>query len=335
MSAAFDLRRFRHGETDSAAFDVLAGPVPEPVPAGTDCLVAERAGAPVGRCSLQAAQSLHGTEGPTGMIGHFEARDLEAAVAVLEAAVADLGERGLRHVLGPINGSTWARYRLALPREAEEQGFDPPVFAGEPTNPDAYPAYFTAAGAAIAARYESRIDATPGEPADDADALAARARDAGFRVRPLELARFEAELTTLYELSLASFAGNLFYSPIGWLAFREQYERLRGLLDPELVLIAEAGDGAPVAFQFAYVDPMCTATGRPPRAIVKTVATLPAARGMGMAGHMLDLLRERAAARGATSVIHALMHVANFSMKMSSRHRTRVFRRYALYEWRQ
>jgi hypothetical protein len=27
------------------------------------------------------------------------------------------------------------------------------------------------------------------------------------------------------------------------------------------------------------------------------------------------------------------MHVANFSMKMSARHETRVFRRYALYEW--
>jgi len=48
---------------------------------------------------------------------------------------------------------------------------------------------------------------------------------------------------------------------------------------------------------------------------------------------MLDLIRRRALASGCGSVIHALMHVKNLSMRMSARHRTRVFRRYALYQW--
>jgi GNAT superfamily N-acetyltransferase len=67
--------------------------------------------------------------------------------------------------------------------------------------------------------------------------------------------------------------------------------------------------------------------------VVKTVATAPGARGLGLGGHMLDLIRQRARALGGRGVIHALMHVDNFSMRMSARHRTRVFRRYALYQW--
>jgi len=326
------VRQFGYGGAGTAAFDALSGPVVEPVPPGEMCLVVELADTPVARCSMMRAIGMHGTVGITGMIGHFEARDPVAATMMLGIARGMLNAHEAPRVLGPMNGTTWARYRLALPREADEQGFEPPVFAGEPTNPDEYPSYFTEAGAEIAARYESRIDEDPNAPAADAAAVAARVRDAGFRVRPLDVTQFEAELATLYELSLASFADNLFYLPIDWPTFRDQYERLSGLLDPELVLIAEY-EGTPVAFQFAYMDPLCTRANAPPRAIVKTVATAPEARGVGLASHMLDLLRERAAARGATSVIHALMHVANFSMKMSSRHKTRLFRRYALYEW--
>jgi ribosomal protein S18 acetylase RimI-like enzyme len=252
---------------------------------------------------------------------------------VLAGARSALFAHGARRVLGPMNGSTWRRYRLALPREPGEPAFEPPVFAGEPVNPEAYPAWFVDAGATVVARYESRIDEAPTVRAADADALAARVREAGIRIRALDPRAFDPELAVLFELSLEAFAANPYYTPVAWEEFRAQYEAVRAMLDPELVLLAESRSGTPIAFQFAYLDPIATAAGRP-RAIVKTVATSPAARGMGLAGHMLDLLRERAAERGATAVIHALMHVANFSMKMSARHETRVFRRYALFEWR-
>ncbi len=333
MSGSLDLRTFVYGADGTAAFDALAGASREPVAPGTECRAAFREGEAVARCSSMLADGLHGADGPTGLIGHFEARDEAAALALLGDARGALFARGARRVLGPMNGSTWKRYRFALPPEPGDGVFDPPVFAGEPTNPETYPAWFVAAGAMEVARYESRIDETPGTPAADAAALASRVREAGIQVRAMEAEAFDAELALLYELSLDSFAGNLYYTPIAFEEFREQYAALRQVLDPELVLVAEGRTGTPIAFQFAYLDPIGAAAGRP-RAIVKTVATAPAARGMGLAGHMLDLLRERAAARGATAVIHALMHVANFSMRMSSRHATRVFRRYALYEWR-
>jgi GNAT superfamily N-acetyltransferase len=231
-----------------------------------------------------------------------------------------------------MNGNSWGRYRLALPGE---EGAEPAAtpFVGEPHNPPAYASWFEEAGFVVAARYESREDSAPHLVAPDARQLAERVARAGIRIRTLGPANFSAELRVLFELSLAAFADNLYYTPIGWEGFRTQLTKLQPIVRPELVLIAENAAERPVAFQFAYLDPLGAAAGTP-RAIVKTVATLPEARGLGLAGHMLDLLRERASRLGARSVIHALMHVANFSMRMSSRHASRVFRRYALYEWR-
>lgn len=314
-----------------AAHTLYDGLPPEPLPAEAEALLLWRGDQPLACASIAVADTLHGVEGASGVLGHFEAVDLPSAVGLLSEACARLARRGVRRVLGPMNGSTWGRYRLALPDEPGEPGAVP--FLGEPVNPPDYPAWFEAAGFTVAARYESRIDEAPHEPAAQALELAERVARAGIRIRALDPTRFLEESRLLHELSLASFADNLYYTPIEWPTFRAQYEKLQPLIQPELVLIAERATGEPLAFQFAYLDPIARRLGFATRAVVKTVATRPSARGLGLAGHMLDLLRGRAVALGATSIVHALMHVNNFSMKMSSRHRSRVLRRYALYEW--
>ena len=302
----------------------------EPAPAGASCLVAWRGDHPRARVALLTRSDLHGAPGPTGMLGCYEALDAEAGVAVLAAGRRALAERGVARVLGPMHGSTWARYRLALRPAAATATEDPPPFLAEPWNPARYPDDFAAAGFEAVAHYESRIDEYL-DDAGDAPSLAARVNAAGVRVRALDLERFDAELDALFALSLEAFADNLYYTPIERAPFRAQYEKTRPLVDPQLVLIAEDSGGRPVAFQFAFRDPWSPADA--PRVVVKTVATAPGARGLGLGGHMLDLIRQRARAVGCRGVIHALMHVDNFSMRMSARHRTRVFRRYALYQW--
>ena len=303
----------------------------EPVPSGTRCLIAWRGESPVARCTTSVAPDLRDAPGSSGLIGHYEALDAEAGVAVLNAACRTLADRQVARVLGPMNGSTWARYRLVLPAEPGEPPAAPP-FLAEPWNPPRYVQDFADAGFEVEARYESRVDEGLERDAEDAAALAATVAASGIQVRPLDLSRFDRELETLFEISVAAFAGNLYYTPIGVEAFRAQYQKARAAIDPELVLIAEDGSGVAVAFQFAFVDPLSPA-GAPPRAVVKTVATAPAARGQGLAGHLLDRIRARAREAGCGCVIHALMHVRNFSMRMSARHHSRVFRRYALFRW--
>jgi len=330
------LESFAPGDPRRAAFDGVRGlpdAAPEAVHAGATCMLAMRGDLPLARCTTSVASDLHGAPGRSGLIGHYEALDRSAGVALLERARTDLAAAGVARVLGPMNGSTWARYRLALPAEPGDAEFDPPCFLAEPRNPFEYPEHFEAAGLAVAARYESRLDDRPGDESPDARALAERVAAAGFRVRPLDPRHFDAELDALFDLSLEAFADNLYYTPLAREAFRAMYEPFRGRLDPDFVLLAHDAHGTLAAYQFAFPDPLSVRGGRPTRIVVKTVATARAARGQGLANHMLDRLRALAHARGYAAVIHALMHVTNFSMKMSGRHQSRVFRRYALYQW--
>src|SRR5437660_524545 len=94
-----------------AAFDDSRGEISS----GASCLAAWHGDEPTAQCSLQVVEGLHGAPGRSGLIGHYEAVDAEAGTALLRHACQLLAAQGADRVLGPMNGSTWARYRLALP----------------------------------------------------------------------------------------------------------------------------------------------------------------------------------------------------------------------------
>ena len=48
--------------------------------------------------------------GACGLVGHYEAEDAAAGVALLREAQQLLVRAGVSRVVGPVNGSTWARY---------------------------------------------------------------------------------------------------------------------------------------------------------------------------------------------------------------------------------
>ena len=314
--------------SEDAAVSGFAG---EPVPPGVECLLARVDGTAVARLGLLVARDLHGAPGASGLVGWYEASDADAGAALLRHAREVLAERGVARVLGPMNGSTWARYRLALPPEPGEPV--PRPFLGEPVNPPEYAEHFTAAGFSVAAEYESRVVPRPeGEVADGA-ATAARLAERGVEVRALDPACFEEQLRAIFHLSLDAFSANPYYTPIEFEPFRAGYERMRPLLDPELVRLAYGEDGTLLGYVFAYPDPLDRGEGRAPRVVLKTLATAPEARGLGLGGHLTAEVARLAFAGGAPAVIHALMHVDNTSTKISGKHAAALFRRYALYGW--
>jgi GNAT superfamily N-acetyltransferase len=302
----------------------------EPVPPSARCLVAYH-GMPAARLSMELVRDLQGAPGVTGVIGHYESTHGGAAALMLRRAIIDLRQRGAERILGPMNGSTWGRYRFVLPPELGEGDPEPP-FLSEPTNPPEYLLDFREAGFRVAARYESAIIDDLSAPDPRRDELAERVRARGAVIRPLDLDRFDDELRALYELSVGAFAENLYYSPIAFEEFRARYLPLRPLLDPELVRMAEDADGRLLGFVFAFPDLLTMQAGRPTRAVLKTLATAPAARGLGLGAFLTDEVRRLAHEKGYASVIHALMQADNASIRIS-RHTARVFRRYALYEW--
>lgn len=319
---------------DADRFSALdpSGPQAMPQPSPTDAprLVAERAGVVVGRAALHVAQDLVGAPGTTGMIGYFEATDEAAGVAVLRAAAQRLVDEGASRVIGPMNGSTWARYRLALPPEPGEAA--QPPFLSEPTNPFWYPACFEAAGFEPIEHYLSRVAPDLDSLSEAAAGARERADERGIRIEPLDPAAFDAALEELYALSLEAFGDNPWYSPLPRDEFRRMYEPIRPLVGYGLVLLARRDAGPAAGFLFGFPD-LLDPSGTPTRVIIKTLAVAADARGIGLGTLLMHECHRRAAAVGYKAAIHALMHVDNPSHRIS-RHGGDVLRRYALYGWK-
>lgn len=254
------------------------------------------------------APSLGGVR--TAALGAFSCETGEAGAALLEDTAARLAAEGFGAVLGPMNGDTWASYRLVV----ESDGAPP--FLMEPHNPAFYPFAFEAAGFAIVSRYFSA------ERAVDAE-HPGRALPPGFVFKPF--GKSVAELERIHALSLVAFARNAFYAPIAAERFVASYTPFLDKVDPDLVLLAEDEAGALKGFLFAI--PNYAEGAAPASVILKTYASLTKGLGSALAAEF----HRRAAGKGFSRVIHALMHEDNLSATHSSNLGARVFRRYALW----
>ena len=320
-------RRDSAGSAWSAVREALGYPVPDdPIPDHHPCLIAFRGDRPLARAAFGVKEDLVGAPGRTGYVGWYEATEREAGVHLLEDAVRALKGEGVQRIVGPLNGSTWARYRLMLPPEAPGEA-DPP-FLTEPRNPPEYTADFLAAGFQPRLEYESRRVARPTGDPEVEERLLPRLRERGIRVRDLDPDCFDGELRALYDLSIEAFAANPLYSPIDHTAFAAMYQGIRPLLDPRLVRLAVDPEGVLQGYVFAFTDPLSASPA--PRIILKTLAAARSARGLGLGRVLVDDINRTAKIRGH-EVIHAMMQGSNVSRAISERSDSTVSRRYTLY----
>lgn len=286
-------------------------------------LLEEEQGGPVGRASLwwRAVPTLRGER--VGLIGHYAAGDARAASRLLEASCRHLASAGCTLAIGPMDGSTWRRYRLLTQRGSE------PTFFLEPDNPDDWPGHFERCGFEPLAQYYSSLcdDLAAIAPAD---AVARRLRADGFTVRPIELAHLDAELSVLWTLATDAFADNFLYSSIAEDEFRAMYSALLPALKPELVLIAERARRA-VGFGFTVPDVLQAGRCKSVDTVVfKTLAVAPGMVRRGIGRWIFDETIRAALALGFRRAIFALIHEGNPSGRLARPH-GRDFRRYTLY----
>ncbi len=277
-----------------------------------------------GECVARVALWWTDTPGEKlGTIGGFFALTPEAAERVLEEAAGLLAKQGADTAVGPMNGNTWRSYRFV-----EETDGTPP-FLLEPRNPEAYPAWWRAAGFEELSHYTSSRMVLDGAEAVS-PALKARLMRSGLSIRRMEVERYDDELRLIHSLSLKSFAGNFLYTPLGEEAFLGAYRKVRDYVDPDLVRIAER-DGTACGFVFGIPDLEAAARGGQPALIVKTLAVDPGARSAGLGSLLVDDLHRMGREKGYLEAIHALQHENNTSLKITGRHEGRVFRRYVLF----
>ena len=258
-----------------------------------------------------------------GTIGAFWADDEASAHVILTASVERLRKEDCQLAVGPTNGNTWRSHRFVT------GGDDRPPYFLEPRNPPEFPKWWQNAGFAVLSRYSSSVMPLDGSSATS-PALRARLGGAGISIRPIDPARFDDELGIIHALSLKSFSRNFLYTPQDLDAFVTAYRKVKGVLRPEFVRIAER-DGEACGFVFGIADAEAAARGDLPALIVKTLAVDPASRSAGLGSLLVDELHEAAREAGHVEAIHAMQHESNSSLKITGRHQGRAFRQYALF----
>ena len=170
-------------------------------------IVTER-GRLTARCSLWWRNAPPLAHHRVGLIGHYAAGNAAAGRALVRRACRRLAAERCTTAIGPVDGSTWRRYRFVTKRGAEH-----PFFL-EPENADRWPEDFVRAGFSTLATYRSAVTDDLERVAGRADETALRLTFFGIRLRTFDPSRAAGELARLHAVSVRSFKDNLLYMPI-------------------------------------------------------------------------------------------------------------------------
>jgi ribosomal protein S18 acetylase RimI-like enzyme len=265
------------------------------VVAGLDPRQVDAAGRPVGTIGFAAG------DGP-GKLG-----------SVLDRAVAWLAAEGAGVIRSPIQLATTYGHRLPLDADP---GPPLPLERSVPADLRGVLEDRGFAVAHVADSYLIEIDAARRETMPAAERVAAE----GCTTRPLRTAAIDGELAILHRIAMAAFRRSWAFSPVSLAEFAAIYRPLMGLVDPELVLVAEDRAGTAVGFVFAFAAADTL--------VVKSIAVDPAARRTtpGIGWLLMDRVYAAAAARGLRGALHALMADRSYTARISARWGTRVRR---------
>ncbi len=276
------------------------------------------------RCSLwwSNTSALNGQR--LGLIGHYAAADHAAASLLLKHACAELRSRGCHLAVGPMDGSTWRRYRVIV-----EGGQQPPFFL-EPDHPSDWMRHFEEQQFTTLAHYRSALDEDLSFQSPAVVPVERRMEKLGVRVRCFDPEDPEAELERIFGIARQSFASGFLYTPIERAEFVHMYQPLIGRLRPELVLIATHED-EPVGFALGLPDWLQAQRGETVNTlIIKSIGVVPKPTYKGLGHLMWARLYAAASELGYSRAIHALMHEA-YRTNVVVGDRVKTIRRYALY----
>lgn len=257
---------------------------------------------------------------PEGLLGWFESVDRpEAAAMLFDAVQAHFAERGIKSVIGPMNGSTWAAYRVALPEGT-------PFFLDMENKPY-YAKLFESNGFETIASYHSTRADLSERAFPRLERMTPVFQARGVTISNFESDRAETILREIHELSLESFKHNFLYTPVPVELFLQKYKPMLAKVPPQCILLARDKSGRLIGYLFAIPNLVCHNRRE---LVIKTLAVRPEPVARGLGAFLVELCSRRAYESGVQAVYHALMHDANQSANIGRDGMT-VCRRYRLY----
>ncbi len=239
-----------------------------------------------------------------GYLGFFEAENnIEAVRFLFDEVKTYAKSKGYNYLIGPMNGSTWKKYRITLPSEN-------PPFLLDNYNKPYYAELFEQCGFETVANYTSSICKNLDEDYNRLQKFSSIFGKKGIKIRKFDPINFERDIRKIYEVSIKSFINNFLYTSIGFDEFYKMYEPVKGFLNPEWVLIAEDETDEAIAFIFGF-DNIYSRDKK--SLIIKTLAQIPDYKYRGLGSYLVEYLHKKAHIAGYDNIIHALMHEDNVS----------------------
>ncbi|HIC82353.1 MAG TPA: N-acetyltransferase [Kiloniellaceae bacterium] len=205
--------------------------------------LALRRGRPVGRISAQVNQShLARHRDATGHFGMLEAEDdAETFRALTETAETWLRDQGMRRIAGPFNLSINEELGLLV------DGFAAPPYLLMGHARPFYAGHLEALGYRklkdlLCYHYDARTQPPP----PVAGLLRKAAALDALTVRPMDMGRYEQELSTIMDIFNDAWSENWGFVPMSPAELRRLAKDLRPIVRPQSIAIAEL-DGVPVA----------------------------------------------------------------------------------------
>ncbi len=222
----------------------------------TQYFLAYRANEPLGRmvAFLERDSQEADAEGKrVGWFGFFECEDDPGgALALFDAGSRFLAERGCTHMRGPSGFTSMTTWGMLAGGRFEDA---PAVLM--PWNPRHYMRLCERAKMRPATEVFAYELTNWHWPNEDLQAHAKQARDEhGIRLRPIRLERsegFAADVEIARELFHVAWANSWGFAPIDATRFAHLAHTMRGILHPELCLVAEH-NGEPIGFAVCLPD---------------------------------------------------------------------------------
>ena len=252
-------------------------------------------------------------------IGFFEAvNDINAVRFLFDEIKKYAKSKGYDYLIGPINGSTWKKYRITLPSNN-------PPFLLDNYNKPYYAEFFEKCGFETIANYTSSICKNLNKDYSRLDKFGKIFEQKGVKIRKFDPNNFNEDIRKIYDVSIKSFVNNFLYTPIEYEDFYKMYEPVKSFLNPEWILLAENEQNEPIAFIFGFDN---LYNRREKSLILKTLAQIHNYKFRGIGSYLTELMHKKAYLAGYDNIIHALMHENNVSANILS---GELYHEYKLY----
>jgi len=212
-------------------------------------LAEDEKGSPLGRIALVHDHIYQeNISENTGIMGMFETVDDENVSRLLfDQAKEWCGEKRFDNLIGPLNLSTNHECGLMV------EGFDLPPMLGIPYNPVYYQKHFEEWGFSKSkdlVSFKLDLIKIPEYLQTAARKLETRGR---FKLRSLNLSRFDEELNIIWEIYNSAWDKNWGFVPMTQKEFSFAAGEMKSFVNPDFCLIAEV-KGEPVGFSLALPD---------------------------------------------------------------------------------